>query len=765
MTTKVGLTIFMLTVAFYLCNCSDELQTKFDKKFMKIGSYEIHSKQKKIVKTWYLSEDSDSWQRSSEVCSSYGMELAHFKTKEEEGSLISLYSSFQPHPDAWIGYTDEGHEGKWTNVAGDETKITLDFHDNEPNNSGSENCLLMEQWSDFHFNDRRCSHKSQYICQNILVSLFPQNPTTLRATNFTASKLQSTTNRYITRKTSTKSPSITTTSRSYTASNPPTTTTIPVKDNFKQIGQYEHLHRKGVTVITWYVSESKATWNSSLDICDKNGKYLVNFINAKEANALLTAYENYDPHYDAWIGYSDEGHEGRWTDIVEDDLMFPIEFHDNEPNNAGGNENCLLISNQNKELKYSDGNCYKKMNFVCETYSYRPNSYKPSDEIITTKQPTTTVKITEAPTTTRKYTKSTKATKTTRKQTTTERGTPLTTRPSSYVFITQPSTTLESIKEPSTTQRDTEPLTSSESATPSTSPQSSSAPITEPSTTERVTRPLITSASITEASATERITEYPTTSAPLTEASTTERITNPPTTFVPISEATTFSAPISEASTTDRASQTPTTTAPITEPSSSERITQPSTTSEPITGASTSERITETSITERITQSPTVEPVTTSALTMEPTTTQRFMQPLSSSEPELGSSTSASSTTDRVTNPPTFEPTTAASTTEIVTESTYADPTTEAFSTERITQQPTTWEPFTQKTTTRKSFYASYITPPVEITYRPPYFMQSQNPPMISMDDPEDDPKPHNPNPHYTNYFSFYFPYYASKQH
>ena len=39
MANRIGLTLFILTVTFYLCNCSDELQTKFDKKFMKIGSY------------------------------------------------------------------------------------------------------------------------------------------------------------------------------------------------------------------------------------------------------------------------------------------------------------------------------------------------------------------------------------------------------------------------------------------------------------------------------------------------------------------------------------------------------------------------------------------------------------------------------------------------------------------------------------------------------------------------------------------------------
>lgn len=41
MTNRIGLTLtlFILTVALIVCNCSDELQTNFEKKFMKIGSY------------------------------------------------------------------------------------------------------------------------------------------------------------------------------------------------------------------------------------------------------------------------------------------------------------------------------------------------------------------------------------------------------------------------------------------------------------------------------------------------------------------------------------------------------------------------------------------------------------------------------------------------------------------------------------------------------------------------------------------------------
>lgn len=161
------------------------------------------------------------------------MELAHFKTKEEEESLITLYSSFNPHPDAWIGYTDEGHEGKWTNIAGDEIKISLDFHENEPNNSGDENCLHFEQWSAFRFNDRSCSHKSQFICQNTLVSNVPQNSTINQRSEYSTTLKPQTTGKK--KRKPNPSPSL---KSSYTASNPKTTVDPTVKNTFNKIGQY-----------------------------------------------------------------------------------------------------------------------------------------------------------------------------------------------------------------------------------------------------------------------------------------------------------------------------------------------------------------------------------------------------------------------------------------------------------------------------------------------------------------------------------------------
>ena len=63
-----------------------------------------------------------------------------------------------------------------------------------------------------------------------------------------------------------------------------------------------------------------------------------------------------------------------------------IEFHDSEPNNKSGEENCLQMWSKTNQLKYNDTKCGRKMNFICVTYSFRPKTYTvteaPADGII-----------------------------------------------------------------------------------------------------------------------------------------------------------------------------------------------------------------------------------------------------------------------------------------------------------------------------------------------------------------------------------------------
>ena len=76
------------------------------------------------------------------------------------------YFLFDPHPDVWVVYTDQDHEGSWSGN-GEDTKLTLKFQVNESSNSGgAENCLHMEHKEEnFLFNYVNYVTKQRFICQ------------------------------------------------------------------------------------------------------------------------------------------------------------------------------------------------------------------------------------------------------------------------------------------------------------------------------------------------------------------------------------------------------------------------------------------------------------------------------------------------------------------------------------------------------------------------------------------------------------------------
>ncbi|CAO1385241.1 unnamed protein product [Diamesa hyperborea] len=163
MNHRFGLTIFVLIVAFYSCNCTPG-------GFSKIGSHETTSNNQKTIKTWYYSEYFLPWSQALSSCFSHKMELTHFSSRQDKETLSSLYHAFTPHPQGvWVGYTDEGHEGYWTDMYNHPPKLSLDFQANEPTNSGGdENCLHMDNINSFFsFNDAKCSIPRPYICHKI----------------------------------------------------------------------------------------------------------------------------------------------------------------------------------------------------------------------------------------------------------------------------------------------------------------------------------------------------------------------------------------------------------------------------------------------------------------------------------------------------------------------------------------------------------------------------------------------------------------------
>ena len=96
------------------------------------------------------------------------MKLTTFGSEKLEGDdLLKLFSLLSSHPDAYIGYTDEGHQGTFTTITGAKLEISLTFHVGEPNNSGGvEDCLELANVNQIRkYNDIRCNSNKPFICE------------------------------------------------------------------------------------------------------------------------------------------------------------------------------------------------------------------------------------------------------------------------------------------------------------------------------------------------------------------------------------------------------------------------------------------------------------------------------------------------------------------------------------------------------------------------------------------------------------------------
>ena len=115
----------------------------------------------KITKTWFLSTWQSTWHKAAEECKSHGMNLTTFDSEKEEAEdLLKSYRLLNSSSRAYIGYTDQGHEGAYTTFTGEKLKIGLEFHVGEPNNGGgNEDCL--EIWiynGKVNYNDVTCNY-------------------------------------------------------------------------------------------------------------------------------------------------------------------------------------------------------------------------------------------------------------------------------------------------------------------------------------------------------------------------------------------------------------------------------------------------------------------------------------------------------------------------------------------------------------------------------------------------------------------------------
>ncbi|KAI8797976.1 hemolymph lipopolysaccharide-binding protein, partial [Biomphalaria glabrata] len=120
------------------------------------------------------------------------------------------------------------------------------------------------------------------------------------------------------------------------------------------------------------------TWTEAYDVCRREGphsalvsveteaeqRFLVSHI--KQDTALSVVGQN-----GFYTSGSDVGneHSFKWTDTgIPRPVTWSAGWHAGQPNNEGGNQNCLLMQYPADDYKWGDIECDSKHPFICEVY-------------------------------------------------------------------------------------------------------------------------------------------------------------------------------------------------------------------------------------------------------------------------------------------------------------------------------------------------------------------------------------------------------------
>ncbi|XP_045196029.1 perlucin-like protein [Mercenaria mercenaria] len=118
----------------------------------------------------------------------------------------------------------------------------------------------------------------------------------------------------------------------------------------------------------YYVGyETKLTFSAAMVYCHVRGAQLVQFESYGEYSFLRNLLKKTQAS-DAWIGLSDQKHEGIWQWIGSKGFATFSDWAPNEPNSANGGEDCVGFF-ASEDYKWNDFSCTDKLIPVCEKSS------------------------------------------------------------------------------------------------------------------------------------------------------------------------------------------------------------------------------------------------------------------------------------------------------------------------------------------------------------------------------------------------------------
>jgi hypothetical protein len=134
--------------------------------------------------------------------------------------------------------------------------------------------------------------------------------------------------------------------------------------NFKKDSRYLNFNRfnleSGNQIKTFYINRlNELSWDSTFDYCHKFGMNLATFNSYREADYFKRLTIKH-----VWVGISDKRKEGYFVRATDGKIVNKayIPWGYDEPNNADGNEDCVLLQSNG----FNDADCRNSMSFICE---------------------------------------------------------------------------------------------------------------------------------------------------------------------------------------------------------------------------------------------------------------------------------------------------------------------------------------------------------------------------------------------------------------
>ncbi|XP_062135433.1 C-type lectin 37Db isoform X3 [Drosophila sulfurigaster albostrigata] len=126
-----------------------------------------------------------------------------------------------------------------------------------------------------------------------------------------------------------------------------------ILDRWQRIGsKYYYIER--LEEVAWYEALSK---------CQAIGGHLLSIKNQEEFDAIKCELDR-EKHY--WIDINDLTKEGEFISGATGQKATYFNWHQTEPNNKNGNENCVELYYHNDKHLMNDDNCQEKELFICE---------------------------------------------------------------------------------------------------------------------------------------------------------------------------------------------------------------------------------------------------------------------------------------------------------------------------------------------------------------------------------------------------------------